>query len=241
MSVRSPALLLVILTTVCTQGHPGAPAGTARNARERLEMLGSEWSQTPATITYSTQTHAPGETTSPHQCLRQMFGGEIDRPTAVRMCARQGVLRLTWDPPDRWRMDVTTPNEAYVVISIPGGSLRCDGDDGEVSDCIRRTSRQAQTESPFRWVLWTPHRILARIGAERPGDVIRARDRTIGDIRAECFWASGVSDQEAGWCLSTSGIPLFLTTRTADGWSATLEAADVSTGVTEADLSLPTT
>ena len=197
----------------------------------RLERLGRVWFETSATVTFDTQVREAGEPASLHQCIRQLFLGDqssIDRPTAVRMCARQGVLRLAWDPPDKWRMDVTTPNEAYTVISGPRGSYRCAGTGESISSCDARTSAQAERATPFRSVLATPQDVLVRIGADMEGAVTHALDRPIAGTRAECYWATGVSDQEAGWCFSTTGLLMFFTLSTADGGSARLEATRMS-------------
>ena len=205
----------------------------------RLERLGRLWFGTSATVTFDTQTHDPGEPLSQHQCIRQLWLGDqssIDRATAVRMCARQGVLRLTWDPPDQWRMDVRTPNEEYAVISATLGSYRCEGTGESISSCVARTSGEAERATPFRYVLATPEDVLVRIGADTHGSVTRALDRPIAGTKAECYWAIGVSDQEAGWCFSTSSVLMFFTISTADGASARLEATRVSLGVSRADL-----
>jgi hypothetical protein len=202
--------------------------------------LGRAWFRTPATVTFDTQVHDAGEPLSEHQCLRQLFLGDqssIDRATAVRLCSRRGVLQLTWDPPNRWRMDVTTPSEEYAVISAPPGSFRCANTGDVIRDCVDRKSGQAERATPFRWVLATPEAVLARIGADEEGAVIRSPDRKIAGSNAECFWGSGVSDQEAGWCFSTSNVLVFFTISTSDGASARLEATHVYSYVKA--LSLP--
>ena len=133
-------------------------------------------------------------------------------------------------------MDVTTPNEEYSVISGPHGSYRCEGTGDSISSCVARTSGEAKRATPFRSVLATPQDVLVRIGADLKGAVTRALDRPIAGTRAECYWATGVSDQEAGWCFSTTGVLMFFTLSTADGASARLEATRVSLGVSRADL-----
>jgi hypothetical protein len=238
-------VLVVLAMTSCTSTRPEAsgPGPTTPTSSgdpmTRLERLGRTWFRTSATVTFDTQTHDPGEPLSQHQCIRQLWLGDqssIDRPTAVRMCARQGVLRLVWDPPDRWRMDVTTPNDEYALISSPGVSYRCEGAGENLSSCVARTSSQAERATSFRSVLATPGDVLVRIGADAHGSVTRALDRSIAGTKAECYWATGVSDQEAGWCFSTTGVLMFFTLSTADGASARLEATRVSLGVSRADL-----
>jgi hypothetical protein len=149
------------------------------------------------------------------------------------------VLRLAWDPPDRWRMDLTTPTEAYTVISAARGSYRCAGTGNGISNCVASASGQAERATPFRWLLGAPEVVLGRIGADVQGAVSRSPDRRIAGSTAACFWGMGDSDQEAGWCFSTSGVLVFFTISTADGTSARLEATHVSLGVTPTDLTPP--
>jgi hypothetical protein len=235
---------MVLAVTSCTSAPhtsrtvPSTPP-FGGDPTARLERLGRVWFETSATVTFDTQVREAGEPASLHQCIRQLFLGDqssIDRPTAVRMCARQGVLRLVWDPPDRWRMDVTTPNDEYALISSPGVSYRCKGAGENLSSCVARTSSQAERATSFRSVLATPEDVVVRIGADAHGSVRRALDRSIAGTKAECYWATGVSDQEAGWCFSTAGVLMFFTFSTADGASARLEATRVSLGVSRADL-----
>jgi hypothetical protein len=244
MRARHLGLVLLILAA-CTEGpsvNRPVDATSAPDAPQRLETLGRAWFRTSATVTFDTQVHAPGEPASEHQCIRQLWLGDqssIDRVTAIRMCARQGELRLAWAPPDRWRMDVTTPTEAYTLLWAPGEAARCDGTGEHLGHCTARPPREVATELPFRWALATPDRILDRIGATGPNAVTSVPDRTIAGLDAQCFRASGVRDQEAGWCYSSDGSLLFLTTSTADGWSASLEATRVSTEVSAIKFRMP--
>ena len=52
---------------------------------------------TVATITYRTMQRAPGEATSPHQCLGQFVGDTVDRQTGVMLCSGTGEMRLAWE------------------------------------------------------------------------------------------------------------------------------------------------
>jgi hypothetical protein len=230
-------ILLAVASCTSTRATSGPPPPSPTSTGDptaALERFGRAWFRTSATVTFDTQVHAPGEPASEHQCIRQLWLGDqssIDRATAIRMCARQGELRLAWAPPDRWRMDVTTSTEAYTLLSMPGEAARCDGTGEHLASCTARTPRAVATDQPFRWAITAPGRVLGRIGATGPNAVASVRDRTIAGLDALCFWASGVRDQEAGWCYSSDGFLLSLTTSTADGWSTSLEATRVSTEV----------
>jgi hypothetical protein len=237
---RSLSLLLA-LGVACTTNHAVETNGRDRPSADpavRVELLAHAWFQTSATITYDTLAHAPG-TIPAHQCIRQAFSGWSEIETAIATCSPSGEMHLTWDPPDRWRMDIRSPIDAYTLLSMPEGAARCEGTGRDLGRCTRRPTSRVATDSPFRWVLADPDRLLAQIGAKGEVRISSARDRTIAGIDAECFWASGVSDQEAGWCYSSTGLLLFLMTRTSDGWSATLEARRVAMRVSDEGLSSP--
>jgi hypothetical protein len=111
-SVRSRGVFIIIIvvaaTVVAACDHD---AGALVEApRTRLLALGNRWFASPATITYRTTQRDPGEATSPHQCLRQLVGGEVDGQTGLKICSGIGEMRLVWDPPDRWRMDEVSPD-----------------------------------------------------------------------------------------------------------------------------------
>src|SRR4029453_233925 len=111
--------------------HGGERFGRAerRRRRARLDALGGGWMTTPATIIYRTTQRKPGEATSPHQCLRQMVGdavgGRSGIQSGLRICSGMGVLRLAWDPPDRWRIDQAASGNRLTLLSTHGGSVRC--------------------------------------------------------------------------------------------------------------------
>lgn len=211
-------------------------------ARARLESLGGVWFETSATIAYRTADHAPGEATSPHQCLRQMVGGAIDRQTALRTCLREGEITLAWDPPGRWRMDVSSASGTFTLISIPTASYLCRYVDGGVAGCAVRSSTEVENGTPFRFIFMRPRQVLEEIGAKAEGAVTQTSERTIAGLSADCFSAAGEKEQEIDrveWCYSGGGILLFFSTATAEGGSTTLEATAVSTEVSDAEFVPP--
>jgi hypothetical protein len=212
------------------------------SARARLESLGGAWFQTSATIAYRTADHAPGEATSPHQCLRQIAGGAIDRQTALRMCLREGAITLAWDPPGRWRMDVSSSDGTFILISTPTASYLCRHVDGGVAACAVRSSTEVENSTPFRFMLLKPGQVLDEIAVTAKAAVTQTSSRMIAGLSAECFSAAGEARQRTDrveWCYSAGGILLFFSTATEEGGSTTLEATAVSTEVSDAEFVPP--
>jgi hypothetical protein len=218
----------------------GTDAGNATptiptiHARTRLDALGEAWLRTPATIGYRTTAPVPGQPESTHQCLRQLVGGAIDRPTALRMCSRQGRLRLTWDPPDRWRMEVTSPLDRFSILSTTEGSVVCSRSEPDDHPCRSVRSREARDASSFGFLLMTPTQILDAIGTDDVSVGPSSEAQVVGR-RVECFEATGPRDH-VEWCYSDDGLLLsFLGGSAADGWTA-IEAVSVSREVADDSL-----
>jgi hypothetical protein len=222
---------------------PATSSSTSNgNPRGRLELLGGVWFQTSATIAYRTADHVPGLATSPHQCLRQIVGAAIDRQTALRMCLRAGVITLAWDPPGRWRMDVSSADGTFTLISTPTASYLCRHVHGGVAACAVRSSIDVENGTPFRFVLMRPRQVLDEIGAKAEGAVTQTSERTIAGLSADCFSAAGDEEQAVDrveWCYSGGGILLFFSTATEEGGSTTLEATTASTEVSDAEFVPP--
>ena len=200
-------------------------------------MLGGVWFQTSATIAYLSADHAPGEAISPHQCLRQMVGEDNDRQTALRTCMQEGVIKLAWDPPGRWRMDVSSADGTFTLISTPTASYLCRDVDRGVAGCAVRSSTEVENGTPFRFLLMRPRQVFDEIGANDEGAVTQTSARTIAGLSADCFLAAGKEKQEMDrveWCYSGRGILLFFSTATQEGGSTTLEATAVTTEVSDA-------
>jgi hypothetical protein len=218
------ALVLVSSGAACSQAGE-APARTP-DARGRLEALESRWLRTSATISYGTTQRSAGEATSPHQCLRQLVGDRIDVQAGLRMCSGEGVMILTWDPLDRWRMEGTLAGDPFTLVSGPDGTSACDGSS-------ERSCRAGLVAGPVALiaVAQAPQDGLDRIGANGAGDVTGLAPRTIAGIRAECFAATGASLQRSSqvrWCFSPAGLLLSFSMETEEGDSLGLRATQAS-------------
>jgi hypothetical protein len=138
------------LVAACTQSE-----GTAEDdPLARLESLGATWLRTPATITYSTVERDAGSAASIHQCLRRMFESVV--ATAMRACSGEGELALTWDPPDRWRMEVSNAQGFSLLVSTPGGAYRCHRSDAGRRRCARTLAGELESKARLRRDLPSP-------------------------------------------------------------------------------------
>ena len=241
---RIPAVLLlsVAFATACSGDGPRrnldathvSSATPDGDARARLEALGDAWFRTSATITYGTTGKVPGQPVSTHQCLRQLVETVTDRTAALRKCSRQGRLKLTWDPPDRWRMDVTSPVDGFRILSIGDGGLLCPAAHND-RGCRSVSRPEARRASPFDFLFMSPGSILDAIGAEGP--VASEPGAEVAGVPVECFAASGRRGR-AEWCYSTKGVFLSFLVGEGDDLT-TLEAVAASSQVSEGDFVLP--
>ncbi|HEU4864786.1 MAG TPA: hypothetical protein VFT76_00950 [Actinomycetota bacterium] len=227
-------LVVVTAATVVAACDPD-PHAPVESPRSRLLALEDLWFASPATITYRTTERDPGEATSPHQCLRQLV--EIDVQIGLRICSGVGEIRLAWDPPDRWRMDGTSPDGGFTLLSTPDDEVRCRGSEVTASACFA-----TETSGRFASVVEAPERILAELGASGGSVVLAGARRTIAGIPAECFRAIGGSAESSHrveWCFSQSGLLLYLFDWVEGGRVTTVEATDVSEVVANGDFVVP--
>ena len=225
-------VFVVVTASVASACDQGADA-VVGEPRTRLVELGNRWFANAATITYRTTERDAGEATSPHQCLRQLVGGEVDRQTGLKICSGIGEMRLVWNPPDRWRMDGVSPDGGFTLLSTPDGHVRCRLTEEAASTCFA-----TETSGPFASVVEAPERILGELGASGGSVVSAGPRRTIAGIPAECFRASGGSAQttrRVEWCFSRSGLLLYLFDGVEGRRVTTVEAADVSEVVSDGD------
>jgi hypothetical protein len=229
-------LVVVTAATVVAACDPD-PDAPVEAPRSRLLALEDLWFASPATITYRTTERDPGEATSPHQCLRQLV--EVDVQTGLRICSGVGEMRLAWDPPDRWRMDGTSPDGSFTLLSTPDGVVRCRETEVAVSTCSA-----TETRGPFASVVEAPVRALDELGASGGSVVSAGPRRTIARIPAECFRAIGGSAETSHrveWCFSRSGLLPYLFDGVEGGRVTTVEATDVSEVVADRDFVVPAT
>lgn len=231
------AVTLVSFATACSTTEEVERV----DAVARLESLGAAWLERPATVTYSTLEHEAGSATSVHQCLRQVVEASVE--TAIRMCNPKGEMTLTWDPPDRWRMELSNDRGSSTLLATPEGAYRCHQPLDETRACAPTSATELMSENPFGSILLPPSRILDGLGADAAKALIKLPGRQIAGLRAECFSAvhpetDGVASR-ATWCFSKDGILLRSLIVLADTGTTMLEATEVSTSVSEADFDLP--
>jgi hypothetical protein len=233
------ALALVVLTTLaagCTSSgtdepslspvsSPSASPVSPAEARDRLIELGEAWSRVPATVTYRTTVPVAGQPVTAHLCLRQLFErdfGAEKRAALFRRCSRQGSIRLVWDPPNGWRMDVITPVDRFTVTSAHDitRSCRFQHPDGcrviATGDAVERTGADV--------LLRRPEQILHEIGATEVTSIESPDDAV---VPVECFAATG-REEHVEWCYAADGtLVSFLRGPSAKGWTS-FEATGVA-------------
>lgn len=207
------------------QGSPTTPAIPAIDAATRLDALGRAWTRTSAIITYRTTGRVLGQPTTAHLCLRQMFDDDFgeDRTTLLRRCSRQGTLRLVWDPPDGWQMDVITPVDGFTLASTHDRTRICRS--GDPHACRGIPTAEAIVKAGADMFFQRPRTILAAIGAT--GVKTTASPTEYDGLPVECFAATG-RDEHVEWCYSRDGLLLsFLRGSATEGWTS-IDATSVS-------------
>ena len=204
---------------------PSATPIPPADARDRLFALANAWSRVSATVEYRTTGPVPGQPETAHLCLRQLADrdyGPLKRAALLRRCSRQGSLRLRWDPPDGWRMDVITPVDRFTLTSAHDRTRICRGEDRRACRAIPTADAvaMASAEVFFR----PPGRILREIGATE----VRSTAAPVDAVApVECFAASG-PDEHVEWCFGADGVLVsFLHGSGGSGW-ASIDATDVS-------------
>jgi hypothetical protein len=206
------------------EGTP-SPSESHIDPRDRLLELGEAWFRTTARVSYRTTGPVPGQPTTAHLCLRQMFNDDFgeDRTALLRRCSRQGTLRLVWDPPDGWQMDVVTPVDRFGLASTHDRTQICRR--GDPHGCHAIPTAEAIVKATADVFFQGPRKILAAIGATGVNTI--ASPTEYDGLRVECFAATG-RDEHVEWCFSDEGVLLsFLRGSATIGWQS-LEASRVS-------------
>ena len=168
-----------------------------------------------------------------------MVGADNDRQAAIGLCSGEGKLTLTWDPPDRWRMDVSNARGSSVLVSTPDGAYRCLRPDTGRRRCAPTSAGELASDAPFGAILLRPTRILDQLGPGAADALTALPQRDIAGTGAECFSAvlSGQNgdSRRAEWCYSEDGVLLASLVEVAEVGTTMLEAIEVSSGVSEAD------
>ena len=206
-------------------GGTPSPSVSHIDPRDRLRELGEAWLRTPATVSYRTAGPVLGQPTTAHLCLRQMFDDDFgeDRTALLRRCSRQGALRLVWDPPDGWQMDVITPVDRFTLASTHDRTRICRS--GDPHACRGIPTAEAIVKAGADFFFQRPRKILAAIGAT--GVKTTASPTEYDGPPVECFAATG-RDEHVEWCFSDGGVLLsFLRGSATNGWQS-VEASRVS-------------
>ena len=141
---------------------------------------------------------------------------------SLQKCSRQGRLRLTWDPPERWRMEVTTPVDHFTLISTHDRTRICASGDRHSCHTISTAVGMAKATDVF---FQRPEQILDAIGATEVATIAPSGEPA--DTPPECFAATG-RDVHVEWCYAGDGLLLsYLRGSATDGWTS-IDATSVS-------------
>lgn len=230
-------VLLLAAASACTSQEGTSPRATdgpsissaavpSADARARLIELGDTWLRTPATVTYRTVGAVDGQPTSTHQCLRQLVDTREDIVPSLRRCSRQGELELAWDPPQRWRVEVTSPVDRFTVISTRARTRICRSG---ADRCRTISTALAGAEAGIDILFRLPEQVLHVIGADEVHVSDRGAPEGIGSP-VECFRASGPNGH-AEWCYTGDGVLVSLLEGAGVSDWTILEATTVTPGV----------
>ena len=235
-------LLVGVLATACTvtSDHPqrstesptsAAPpssqvqTGTMADLREAL----ARWHQVAATVVYRTARQRPGLPSAAHQCLRQLVDDRADIPIAQAKCDPAGVARLLWDPPARWRLEVTEANRTVSATVDEERSVVCVRANGREERCRRRSSDRLVRSFPFHELVTGVRSVLDELGIDGLGPVT-VTHRRVGIAAADCF-ARSSGESSAEWCFGSDGTLLALTLSAGGRAPASAEVRRISSDI----------
>jgi hypothetical protein len=162
-----------------------------------------------------------------------------DRQAAIRLCSGAGKLRLTWDPPDRWRMEVSGARGVSTLLSTPEGAYHCHQPPAGERSCAPDSPTELASEAPFGVLFLRPKQILDSLGPGAADSLTTRPDREIAGTSAQCFSAAleghNGDARRAEWCYSKDGVLLSSLVALADVGTTMLEATEVSSDVSDAD------
>ena len=211
-------LLVVVLSTSCTvtsvpRAHPASRVETV-TIGDLQEAL-ARWHRVSATVIYRTNRQQPGLPPSAHQCLRRYVDDRADIPIGLAKCDPAGVARLVWDPPARWRLEVT---EAYRITSatvVGDRSVVCVQANGRDERCrLWRSSDRPVQALPFHELVAGVGSVLHELGIDPLGPVT-VTHRLVGNAAADCFERAS-DGSSAEWCFGSGGTLLALELRAED-------------------------
>ena len=143
-------------------------------------------------------------------------------------------------PPDRWRMDITSPEGDISMIFDGESTLLC-ASEGGVGTCLAAPLDDALAV-PFLNIFTDPGEFNNLVEESLGVDVSRS-NREIAGQDANCFSFSGGIDDTSGageYCFRDDGVLLLLRAEGLDGGDDfTMEATDVRDSVSDSDLEPP--
>jgi hypothetical protein len=144
-------------------------------------------------------------------------------------------------PPDRWRMDIISPDGDISMISDGESTLICAAEGDDEGACFASPLDDALAV-PFLNIFTDPGEIDGLIDEALGVDVSRS-SREIAGQDANCFSFSASDDGTTGsgeYCFRDDGVLLLLRADALDGDDDfSMEAVEVSDSVSDSDLEAP--
>ncbi len=147
----------------------------------------------------------------------------------------EGTMTLYTKPPDKWRMDIGTPDGDIAMINNGDATYMCASEDGEGA-CFESPTDDA-IGLPFLNIFTDPDGFDDFIDISPGVDVDRS-SREIAGQDATCFNVSGEIAGESGageFCFRDDGVLLLASTSDDATGEFTMEATSVSDSVSDED------
>jgi hypothetical protein len=177
--------------------------------------------------------------TSAHQCLRAILNdADPDIPEALRTCDPAGVVTLAWDPPARWRIDVTEAGLTTTAIVVGNHGMVCGPSHGIGRPCRSRSVDTIARTFPF-------HQLIAAVDTTSheteidAGGPITVRSGTVAGAPVRCYRRSSGA-ASATWCFAVGGALMSLVLRTDERAPTIAEAERISDDVLGSRFIMPT-
>jgi len=235
------AILLVgLLATACTvtSDPPARPTPRLQTASiGELETALARWHQVAATVVYRTDRQQPGLPSSAHQCLRRFVDDREDIPIGLAKCDPAGVARLVWDPPTRWRLEVTEADRKISATVVGERSVVCARATGGDERCRRRSRDRLARSFPFHELVTSIRSVLQELDIDALGPVT-VTHRQVATAAAVCFERSS-SGSSAEWCFGSDGTLLALELREEGRAPTFVEVKRVSSDVRRISFDAP--
>lgn len=233
-------LVGVTLAWSCTPPlpRPPTPSRSRTTTIQELHEAIARWHRTRATITYRTERQRPGFPASAHQCLRQVVGDRSEIPMGLTMCDPAGVVTLAWDPPTRWRLDVTEAGATTSAVVIGSRGVVCERTDGPDATCRSQPVNEIARAFPFHELIAGVRPTVQEVGIT-PGGSITVTEGVVAHTQVRCF-ERGSAQSGVTWCFA-GDVLLSLTLRLEGRAPTIAEAERFSGDVADERFEPPTT